>query len=300
VPKTKDVDPLKLKRERAGRYLSGDGRFAVESAGGSSWYLVHNERQNELGLPLMEGPFPTLDDARDALRRAAEEPADAAPPSPPAARERRPAKAADGEEATDDARTPTAADARAVQPVPMKPARPAMKPAPEPPSEPAWLTRLEPKEQQEARRLLGLLERLGIDDPTLVRRDVEGNVPEIARLLLARRVREDALDPWRDKETAQTDATDLPARVRRHLRGEIEPFVEAAERLTDSADADDLAAYAWLVAVRTAARIFEALESEGRKPPAPGRPGWRLVEVDPKGDVTGRGLILDESDLLES
>src|SRR5438132_13491096 len=64
MARAKDSDQVHLKRERAGRYVTTDGRFAVEGESAGSWYVIDAQRQNELGLPLMEGPFATLDAAR--------------------------------------------------------------------------------------------------------------------------------------------------------------------------------------------------------------------------------------------
>ena len=55
-----------LKREVAGRYLTRDGRFAVEQSS-SGWLLIDNEATDELGQPLVRGQFPTLDGARAAI-----------------------------------------------------------------------------------------------------------------------------------------------------------------------------------------------------------------------------------------
>ncbi|TMD30137.1 MAG: GNAT family N-acetyltransferase [Chloroflexi bacterium] len=63
------AEELPLKRERAGRYLTRDGRFAVEQNSGR-WMLLDTEQTDELGLPLVRGPFGSLDDARDAIRAA--------------------------------------------------------------------------------------------------------------------------------------------------------------------------------------------------------------------------------------
>jgi ribosomal protein S18 acetylase RimI-like enzyme len=60
------ADPLKLSRVSAGSYATGDGRFSVEQSSGG-WMLTDSEQANELGLPLVRGPFATLDAARDAL-----------------------------------------------------------------------------------------------------------------------------------------------------------------------------------------------------------------------------------------
>ena len=69
-PKT----PEKLRRERAGTYVTADGRFSVEQSS-SGWLLLDAEQANELGLPLARGPFPTLDEARDAISDARSGPA---------------------------------------------------------------------------------------------------------------------------------------------------------------------------------------------------------------------------------
>ncbi len=66
--------PEKLKRERAGTYVTSDGRFTVEQTS-SGWLLLDADQANELGLPLTRGPFPTLDGARDAIAAARTGPA---------------------------------------------------------------------------------------------------------------------------------------------------------------------------------------------------------------------------------
>ena len=63
-----------LKRESAGRYASRDGRFSVEQSSGR-WMLVDGESTDDLGLPLVRGPFATLDEARDAMDAARSGPA---------------------------------------------------------------------------------------------------------------------------------------------------------------------------------------------------------------------------------
>lgn len=58
-----------LKRERAGTYRSGDGRFTVEQSS-SGWLVLDGEQADELGLPLARGPFATLDGAKAAIAEA--------------------------------------------------------------------------------------------------------------------------------------------------------------------------------------------------------------------------------------
>jgi ribosomal protein S18 acetylase RimI-like enzyme len=63
-----------LRREAAGRYRSGDGRFVVEQASGR-WLVLDAEQLDDLGLPLTRGPFATLDAAREAIADARVAPA---------------------------------------------------------------------------------------------------------------------------------------------------------------------------------------------------------------------------------
>ena len=63
------AEPEKLKRETAGRYVSADGRFTVEQSSGR-WLTIDGETTDELGLPLVRGPFATLDEAREAVAAA--------------------------------------------------------------------------------------------------------------------------------------------------------------------------------------------------------------------------------------
>jgi phosphinothricin acetyltransferase len=78
VPK-KVEDPNALKREAAGRYATPDGRFSVEQEAGGGWVLVDAEQTNELGLPLVRGPFATLAAARAAVPEARRAPAPESP-----------------------------------------------------------------------------------------------------------------------------------------------------------------------------------------------------------------------------
>jgi GNAT superfamily N-acetyltransferase len=67
-------DHAKLKRESAGRYVTGDSRFTVDQAAGG-WMVSDAEQTNELGLPLVRGPFATLDEARAGMAAARRGPA---------------------------------------------------------------------------------------------------------------------------------------------------------------------------------------------------------------------------------
>jgi hypothetical protein len=322
----KEVDPNALKRERAGRYLTADGRFAVEGESSGSWYVVDTERQNDFGMPVMEGPFATLDAARDRVRDIRSgvhvetaEPllAEATAPTDRQATEK--ADGVGGRPGEADAREKADEPALADKPAPAskkKSATGAAPAAPEPakavaaPSsaseptatpEPVWLARLDADRRAAARHLLAVLERVGIDDPSLIRRDVEGNVPEVAATLLAQRVRREALDIWRDPDAVGDTLADLARAARGHLRAPTEAALAAARgAIKDAPDPEQAAAFAWAVAARTALAVFEAIDGEGHERRVTGDPGWRLVELDGRREPTGRTITLDASDLLES
>jgi ribosomal protein S18 acetylase RimI-like enzyme len=63
-----------LKRESAGHYRTRDGRFEVEQNSGR-WLVLDTEQTDELGLPLVRGPFTSLDESRDAIKTARTGPA---------------------------------------------------------------------------------------------------------------------------------------------------------------------------------------------------------------------------------
>lgn len=111
-------DPTKLKREAAGRYVSGDGRFTVEQGSGG-WIVLDAEQANEFGLPLARGPFAGLDAARAAIEAARSGPVPRSALADKIAKlPKRPAKPA--------ARAPSGGTATA--PEPPEPAEPAEPP----------------------------------------------------------------------------------------------------------------------------------------------------------------------------
>src|SRR5262245_10691476 len=62
-----------LKRLGGGRWESRDGRFTIEPQSGT-WGVVDGERTDELGLPQVRGPFPSLTAARADIETARAEP----------------------------------------------------------------------------------------------------------------------------------------------------------------------------------------------------------------------------------
>lgn len=114
-----------LKRESAGRYASRDGRFSVEQSSGS-WMLVDAESTDDLGLPLVRGPFATLDEAREAIEAARSGPAPTSDlakriAAMPAARPRPAAEARTAaRRKTNPTKPEPAARPRAARPVPIE------------------------------------------------------------------------------------------------------------------------------------------------------------------------------------
>lgn len=147
-------DPNKLVRQQAGTYRTGDERFEVREAD-VGWFLVDSEQTNEFGQELIQGPFATLKAIREVLPE-----------------KRATAKAAPGRKRSSPSR------------------KRAAKPAPEPePPPPSWIDQLPRADAAAVRRLIGALEREGIDGAeALVRRDRDGLLAAVAARLIERRL----------------------------------------------------------------------------------------------------------------
>ena len=159
----KTDDEGSLKRLGGGRWQTRDERFTIEPQSGT-WVIVDGEQTDDLGLPLVRGPFRSLTDAKAAVETAR---GTAAPESPLAGRIKK-------------------ADARPATRAPTRPAKPK---APEPPPEPGWISALSPRDRGRARRLIDLLDAAGVRDAEgIVRQDLTGGVPTVARLALADRL----------------------------------------------------------------------------------------------------------------
>lgn len=167
-------DERSLKRLGGGRWQTRDERFTVEPQSGT-WVLVDAEQTDDLGLPLVRGPFRSLSEAKAAVDAARGTPA---PASPLADR----VKASRGR--------PTAAPAAASSSGAATGPSPRTPPAaPEPPPEPRWIVDLTPRDRGRARRLIEQLGDAGVRDPEgVVRQDLTGGVPTVARLALADRL----------------------------------------------------------------------------------------------------------------
>jgi hypothetical protein len=221
-PKAAD-DGEGLKRLGGGNWQTRDGRFTIESASGT-WSLVDAEQTDDLGLPLVRGPFRSLTDAKAAIEEAR-----TAGPATSATPRLKPGRAAPKAERDE----PGAATKRTKAATPAKP---------EEPEEPRWMAALEPADRRRARRLIDRLTGRGIHDAEgVVRRDLAGDVPAVARSAVADRLAE-ALDG------ADTAAARLAGRIVELLSEGRDEDLDVRWRLVDEAgrpigvSADDIAA----------------------------------------------------------
>ena len=177
MPPDKATDEESLRRLGGGRWQTRDERFTIEPQSGT-WAIVDAEQTDELGLPLVRGPYPSLTAAKAAIAGAR---GSAAPTSP---LKERPKPAPAPSESSPKGSARTAATATT------KPARANKADEPDEPEEPRWFRDLEPDDRRRAARLIDRLTAAGAADPeNLVRRDLVGEVPAIAAYAIAKAVR---------------------------------------------------------------------------------------------------------------
>jgi len=183
-----------LKRLGGGRWETRDGRFAIEPQSGT-WVVVDNTQTDELGLPLVRGPFGSLTAARetiDTVRNTG--PAE----SPLAARIER-ARAGDGGKrdtidrgrAAKEVANHTAASRQGTTGGAGISAatEPARTESPPPALEPRWLRDLAPADRRRARELIERLERLGVrESEAIARAEITRDQPALARAGLERAI----------------------------------------------------------------------------------------------------------------
>ena len=177
-----------LKRLGGGRWQTRDERFTIEPQSGT-WVVVDAEQTDELGLPLVRGPFGSLGAAKEAIAGAR----DAQPAASPLSE--RAAKLRDRPDASTSAsrdaegrhdRREGAGQARRAGPVAK--AATGRQPAPEP--DPLSLAGSRPSIREsvgDANRLIDQLTEAGAPDPEgIARRDIVGEVPASAAFAIAR------------------------------------------------------------------------------------------------------------------
>jgi len=177
-----------LKRLGGGRWQTRDERFTIEPQSGT-WVVVDAEQTDDLGLPLVRGPFGSLGAAKEAIATARE----GEPAASPLAARLRDRPAATSSAADDRPRKGTASGsksgaARTAEPASRSKADKRAKP--EPPAEPRWMQALEPADRRHAKRLIDRLGEAGAADPEgIARRDIVGEVPAAAAFAIAREIK---------------------------------------------------------------------------------------------------------------
>ena len=190
-----------LKRLGGGRWQTRDERFTIEPQSGT-WAVVDAEATDDLGLPLVRGPFRSLTDAKAAIAAARTSDAPASPLAERLERGRTTPKVATKPEPKAKAatRAPSEAPAdghhgKASGSSDPGGARDKGTRAPaatdEPPAEPSWFRDLDPADRGRARRLIDRLMADGTADAeSIVRRDLAGGVPALAAHAIAIRLAE--------------------------------------------------------------------------------------------------------------
>ena len=167
-----------LKRLGGGCWETRDGRFAIEPQSGT-WVVVDTTQTDDLGLPLVRGPFGSLTAAKEAIEGLRT----SGPMESPLADRLKQAKAS---APAKPKREVSAGDAASEQSG--RGAKSAA--APEQPPEPKWLRELAPADRRRARDLIGRLEKLKIAEAEeIARSEIERNQPALVRLAIERALR---------------------------------------------------------------------------------------------------------------
>ena len=167
----KPTDDESLRRLGGGRWQTRDERFTIEPQSGT-WAVVDAEQTDDLGLPLVRGPYATLTAAKSAIAAAR---GAALPTSPLKERPRA---------------APGPSDVAGAGSRSEKSKKPPKSKEPEEPDEPRWFRDLEPGERRRAAKLIERLTAAGADDAeNLVRRDLVGEVPTVVAYAIGRAIR---------------------------------------------------------------------------------------------------------------
>jgi inactivated superfamily I helicase len=182
------VDDASLKRLGGGRWQTRDERFTIEPESGT-WVVVDAEQTDDLGLPLVRGPFRSLGDAKEAISAARSSPPATSPLAGRRASKRETREKREKRDAEPEAPTGRKALGRATKKLPETAKR--SKREPEEPEEPRWFAALDPDARRQARRLIVRLEEAGAPDPEgMARRDVVGDIAAVAGFAITRRLAE--------------------------------------------------------------------------------------------------------------
>ena len=192
APRAEADGDAPLTRLGGGRWQTRDERFTIEPQSGT-WAVVDRDEMDDLGMPLVRGPFRSLTDAKSAIASAR---SSATPESPLAGRLKEGGRGGSKPERSRPARSrrpdaddeaPAARDEPAAR---TKASKRTSEDAAER-EEPAWLRELAPADRGRARRLIEHLTAAGESDALgIVRRDLAGDVAALAAWAIERRLAE--------------------------------------------------------------------------------------------------------------
>jgi hypothetical protein len=189
-------DPNQLVRQEGGGYRSADERFDVQGSAGR-WFATDQQQTDELGQPLIHGPYATLDELKEALADARRPQAKGAPRLRVIGGSREASRSAEAPE-------PRRGGDRRTSAAQSQPAAPPQR---------SWIDALPAADARRVRTLIRAVEREGVDKAeALVRRDRDGLHPAVAAELIARRL--------------EAIVAGLPAAERKVARATIERVIE--------------------------------------------------------------------------
>jgi hypothetical protein len=137
-------------------------------------------------------------------------------------------------------------------------------------------------------KLVERLRALGCDDPELwTRSEMSENIAQFTRLLFLRTVWEEDIDYW------MNDPDDrVAARIRdKSAIGIFAKSASAVSRMKAAGvTSEDICTFARYVAYATAFNVINRVDEENGHDASTDAPGWRLMETDSKGELTGRNV----------
>ena len=200
MARSSDADDTSLKRLGGGRWQTRDERFTIEPESGT-WVVVDAEQTDDLGLPLVRGPYRSLGDAKEAITAARTSPPAASPLADRVGRHKAEptvdAEPTQAEPRTDPREPKRAARRGRAAPAPAEAGSEPPASPPAEPVEPRWFAGLEPEARRQARRMIARLDEAGAPDPEgMARRDIVGDVAAVAAFAIERKL--EALGPDAD------------------------------------------------------------------------------------------------------
>lgn len=134
--------------------------------------------------------------------------------------------------------------------------------------------------------MVDLFRSLGASNPEAwAHSEATEPIAQLARFCFLRRVWQDAIEPWRDRDTFYP----IPG-----LSDRVDGLIASG------CDPEALSSLAATIAYHVSFAILMAIDDGTDPDEALPLPGWRLVETDQNGQYTGRTLNLLHESLIET